>query len=183
MELQLRSDPLFLSFHSQADGVQYQVDSLMCFCLVSHDAVFIEIPDHGQVQYSLLCMDVRDVCYPFAVRSVCAKISVQNVFILVDLLPHLLPFPAAADLRQQAMFLHDPQYSFGVAENVLCFQPQPPVAISAEAALSLPRDELCKSSVLLWSTQAMDKVVVASSGYFKKTHTSRILDILLCGNI
>ena len=36
---------------------------------------------------------------------------------------YLLPFPPATDFRQQAILLHDPQYSFGIAENILAFQP------------------------------------------------------------
>ena len=65
--------------------------------LISHDAVVIEIPDHGQIQDTLLGVDVRDVRYPFAVGPVCVKFSVQQILIPVDLLPHLLPFSATAD--------------------------------------------------------------------------------------
>ena len=97
MELQLRSDPLFLALHCQADGVQNQIHRLLCSGFVGHDAVVVEVPDHGQVQYTLLGVDVGDVRYPFAVGLVRMKLPVEQIPVLVDLLPHLLPFPASAD--------------------------------------------------------------------------------------
>lgn len=123
VELQLRSDPLFLFLHCQADGVQDQIHRLPCPGLVGHNAVVVEIADHGQVQYTFSCMDVRDVRDPFAVYPVCVKISIQKIFILMKLLAHLSPLSAAADLRQQIILFHDPQHRFGVVENVLSFQP------------------------------------------------------------
>ena len=97
VEAQLRSDCLFLLLHRQTDGVQDQIHRLLSSGLISHDAVVIEIPDHGQIQDTLLGVDVRDVRYPFFVWPICVKFSVQQILIPVDLLPHLLPFPAAAD--------------------------------------------------------------------------------------
>ena len=88
--------PLLL-LHCQTDGVQDQIYRLLRSRLISYNAVVIEIPDHGQIQYALLGVDVRDIRYPFSVRPICVKFSVQQILIPVDLLPHLLPFPAAAD--------------------------------------------------------------------------------------
>lgn len=51
VEVELRSGPLFLLAHSQANGVQHQVYRLLCAGLVGHDTVVVKIPDHGQVQY------------------------------------------------------------------------------------------------------------------------------------
>ena len=65
VELQLRSDPLFLTLHGQANGVQNQIDCLLCCSFVSYDAVVVEVPDHRQVQYALIGVDIRDVRYPF----------------------------------------------------------------------------------------------------------------------
>ena len=73
-------------------------------------------------RYSTPC-DVGDVRYPFAIRLVRMKLPVEQVFVPVDPLPHLLPFPAAADFRQQIILLHDPKHSFRVTENILAFQP------------------------------------------------------------
>ncbi len=58
VELQLRSGPLFLLAHGQANGVQHQVDCLLCAGLVGNNAVVVKVPDHGQVQYALLGVDV-----------------------------------------------------------------------------------------------------------------------------
>ena len=75
---------------------------------ISYDAVVIEVPDHGQAQYALHGMDVGDVRHPFAVGPVRMKVPVQQIFVLVYLLPHLLPFSASPDLGKQIVFFHDP---------------------------------------------------------------------------
>ena len=123
VELQLRSDPLFLTLHGQANGVQNQIDCLLCCSFVSYDAVVVEVPEHRQVQYALIGVDIRDVRYPIAVGSVCLEHPVEQILILVYLLSHLLPFPASANFRQQVILFHDPQHSFRIAENILVFQP------------------------------------------------------------
>ena len=53
VELQLRSDSLFLLLHGQADGVQNQIYRLLCSGFVSDNGIVIEIPDHGQAQYGV----------------------------------------------------------------------------------------------------------------------------------
>lgn len=77
VELQLLSDSLFLFFHRQPDRIQYKIDRLPRRCLVSYNAIVIQIPDYGQIQYTPLRMDVRDVRDPFRIRSVRPKLSVQ----------------------------------------------------------------------------------------------------------
>ncbi|MDY3014072.1 MAG: hypothetical protein SOR61_02550, partial [Evtepia sp.] len=171
VELQLRSDSLFLLLHGQADGVQNQIYRLLCSGFVSDNGIVIEIPDYGQVQYALFGVNVENVCYPFAVGSVCVKLPIEQIFVLVNLLSHLLPFPAPADFRQQIIFLHDPQYGFRIAENILAFQPQPhpPVSVGTVAAFLLLCDSFSKSCVLFRLAQTMDKIVVAATGYTKKS--------------
>ena len=170
MELQLRSDPLSLSLHGQADGVQNQIHRLLCSGFVSDDAVVVEVPDHGQVQYALPGVAVGDVRYPFAVGSVCEKPPLVQVLVLVTRLSLLLPLPAAADCRQKIIFLHNPQPRFRVAKNVMAFKPQPhpPVSVGTQAALPLLCDEPRKSCVLLRLAKAMNKGIVAASGYCKE---------------
>ena len=167
VELQLRSDLLFPLLHGQTNGVQNQIHRLFRSGFVGHNAVVIEVPDHGQVQYALLGVDVRDVRYPFAVGLVCVKVPVQQILVLVYLLPHLLPFPASADFRQQVILLHNSQYSFGIAENILGFQPQPhpPITVGVRIAFPLLCDELSKSCILLRLAKAMGKGIVSASGY------------------
>ena len=99
VELQLRSDSLFLPLHGQANGVPHQVYCLSGRCLVSYNAVVIQIPDYGQIQYTLLRMDVGDVCDPFCIRPVCPELSVQQILVLMYLLSKVNPLPATADLR------------------------------------------------------------------------------------
>ena len=91
-----------------------KIHRLLRSCLVGHNAVVVEIPDYGQVQYTLTGVDAGDICYPFAVGPVCMKRPVEQIFVPVGLLPHLPPFPAAADLRQQIILLHDQQHSLGL---------------------------------------------------------------------
>ena len=167
VELQLRSDRLFLPLHGQPDGIQDKIHCLLSSGLVSHDAVVIEIPDHGQVQYALLGVDVGDVRYPFAVGPVRMELPVQQILVLVYLLSHLLPFSPAADLGEQIIFLHDSQHGFGIAEDILAFQPQPhpPVAVGTEAAFPLLCDDLCKGGILLRLAQPMNESIVSASGY------------------
>ena len=170
VELQLRGGSLFLPLHGQANGVPHQVYCLLCFGLVGDDSVAVELPDHGQIQYALPGVDAGDVRYPFAVGFVRVKLPVRQIFVLVDLLPHLLPLSAPADIRQQIMLLHDPQHGFGITEDIPAFRPwpHPPVAIGAEAALSLLGNDFCKSCVLPRSAKALDKLIIAAPEYFKE---------------
>ena len=170
VELQLRGGSLFLPLHGQANGVPHQVNCLLCFGLVGDDSVAVELPDHGQIQYALPGVDAGDVRYPFAVGFVRVKLPVRQIFVLVDLLPHLLPLSAPADIRQQIMLLHDPQHGFGITEDIPAFRPwpHPPVAIGAEAALSLLGNDFCKSCVLPRSAKALDKLIIAAPEYFKE---------------
>ena len=84
--------------------------------------------------------------------------------------PHLLPFPAAADFRQQIVLLHDPQYSLGVAVNLLTFQPppHPSVSVCTKATFTLLSNQFRKGCILLRTAKAMDKSIVAASGYSKE---------------
>ncbi len=77
VELQLRSDCLFLAHRSQVDGTQHQIHRLLGSSLVSYDAVVVEVTDHGQIQHTLLGLDIRNIGYPFAVGSVCVKLPVE----------------------------------------------------------------------------------------------------------
>ena len=42
---------------------------VLCAGLVGDNAVVVKVPDHGQVQYALLGVDVGNVRHPFAVGS------------------------------------------------------------------------------------------------------------------
>lgn len=145
---------------AQTDGVQDQIHRLVDPGFVGHDAVVKEVPDHGQVQHTLPNLNVGDVRHPLAVGHVRMEFSVEQILVFVYLLPHLLPFPASADLGEQIIFLHDPQHGFGVMENVLAFQPQPhpPVSIGTKTALPLLRDHFRKCRIFLLLARRWTKV-------------------------
>ena len=126
-------------------------------------------------------MDVRDVRYPFAVRLICVKVPVQRILVLVYLLPHLLPFPASTDFRPQVILLYNSQYSFGIAENILVFQPQPypPITVGMRVAFQLLCDEFSKSRIFFWLAKTMDKSIVVASGYSEEfTHDGHAYSVL-----
>lgn len=91
MELQSPGGLLFLLLHRQADGIQDQTYGLRFCRFISCDAVIIKVPDHGQIEDTLAGVNVRDICDPFGVRSVCMEIPVEQVFISMDLLSHIDP--------------------------------------------------------------------------------------------
>lgn len=93
VELQLLSDLLFYLLHGKMNGIQYQIHCLFRSGFVSHNAIVIEIADHGQIQYTLLGANVGDVRDPFAVGSVRMELPVQQILVLVCLLAHLNPLP------------------------------------------------------------------------------------------
>ena len=79
------------------------------------------------------------------------KVPVEKILVFVQLLAHLLPFPVAANLCQQAVFLHNTQDGFGVVVNPFAaFQPlpHPSVAIGMKAFVLLLPDGFSKGSIL-----------------------------------
>lgn len=99
VELQSPGDLLFLLLHRQADGIQDQTYGLGFCRFISNDAIIIKVPDHGQIEDSLACVYVGDICDPFGVRPICPEISVEQVFISMDLLSQIDPLLGAADFR------------------------------------------------------------------------------------
>ena len=155
---------MILFTHRQTNGIQYQIDCLLCAGLVGNDTVIIKIPDHGKIQHALLCVEARNICYPFAVRSVRVKLTVQQVFVFMYLLPHIDPFSAPPDIRKQTVFLHDTQDGLGITVDApfLQHQPQSAVAICMKAVLSLLRNDFCEGSVFLWSAQTMGEIIISA---------------------
>lgn len=52
-------------------------------------------------------MDIRDVCCPFAVGSVCINLPVQRILVFAALMSHLPPF-LLPNFRQQIVLLSNP---------------------------------------------------------------------------
>ena len=165
VELQLRSDFLFL-LHRKSDGVQYKIDCLCGPRLVGNDTVVKQIPNDRQVKHALTGADIGDVRDPLMIGAISLKFSVQQVFILVKLLPHLSPFPAAADFRQKFIFLHNTQDGFWISVYFLCsFQPFPHTAIAVcpVTLLLLLTDDTGKFCVMCRLSQTFDIVVVTAA--------------------
>ena len=97
MEVQLCSDPLFLLFHGKADRVQDKIYSLLCCSLVGHDAVVVQIPDHGQIQHTLLGVDVGNIRDPLGIGTVCPELAFEQIFVLMYLMPQIDPLAMTAD--------------------------------------------------------------------------------------
>jgi len=100
VELQLRSDSLFLLLHCQPNRVQDKINRLLRGCLVGHDTVVIQIPDHRQIQYTFLGLYIGNICNPFAVGTACVKLPFQQILISMYLLTEIDPLPAATDFSQ-----------------------------------------------------------------------------------
>ena len=68
-------------------------------------------------------MNIRYVGSPLLIGPLGGEVTVQQIFIAVKLLSHNPGLLPAANLRQQAIFPHDPQYGFRVTVNPLLFKP------------------------------------------------------------
>ena len=85
MELQLCSD-LLISL-GRTDRIENKVDVLFRSRLVGNDAVIIEVSDHREVKESLAGTNVRNVCYPLLVGTVCCEIAVEQIGIAMQCFP------------------------------------------------------------------------------------------------
>ena len=124
VELQLCGNLLFLILHRRANGIQHQIYGLPGGCPVSNNAVVIQVSDYREIQRTFHSLDIRDICYPFFVWTVSLELAVQQIPILMYLLPHILPLPFSPDFRQDTILFHDPKYSFGDVVDSLTFQPE-----------------------------------------------------------
>ncbi len=115
-------------------------------------------------------MDVGDICDPLNIRTVSVEVPVKQVFILVNLLAHLHPLPASADLGKHTVLLHHSQYRFGMPVDPLALQPQPRPAVAAGLADTglLLLEKLTQFSIRLWPFQTMSEIIITASGDTKE---------------
>ena len=73
--------------HTIYNGAQNQIHCLLRSGFISHNAVVIEIPDYGQVQYAPFGVDVGDIRYLFAVWPVHMELPAQQIFVPLHLHP------------------------------------------------------------------------------------------------
>lgn len=163
VELQLPGDFLFL--YSKSNGIQHQIDCLRSGGFVSHNTVVVQIPDHGKVQDSLLGVDVGDICDPFTVGPFCAEFSVQQIFILVHLLPQLFPLSAPADFRQQTVAFHEFEDGFGILLAAVLVQPElhPAIAVCIFAAFLLTCNLIYDCLIGIWPVQSLNIRIIPAS--------------------
>ena len=135
VEVQPCSAPLFLLLHGQTNGVQNQIHRLLSPGLVSHNAVVIEA--RKMDRYSI--PGCKSICHPFADGRVCMKIPSADSCTYVPVIPYLLPFSAAVDLRRQAVFFIT--YSAALGLESIFSQSNIRQQLCAETGVSLLCDD------------------------------------------
>ena len=115
-------------------------------------------------------MDIRDICDPFAVRSFCVEIPIQQIFISVNLLSKLLLLPASADFRQQTVGFHNPENRFGIPGTTVFVQPKmhPAMAVCILATFLLTCNLVYDCLVWIWMVQLMNVSVIPTPGNTKE---------------
>ena len=93
------------------------------FGLCRRQSVVKEVADDAKVQDTLRCVNIRYFGSPLLIGPLGGEVTVQQIFIAVKLLSHNPVLFPTANLRQQAIFPHDPQYGFRVTVNSLLFKP------------------------------------------------------------
>lgn len=83
---------------------------MFCSGFVGNDAVIVKVADYGEAENTLCGMYVRNVRYPLDIWSIGNEAAIQQVLIFMYLLSHILVLLPTAYLRQQAIFVHYPQY-------------------------------------------------------------------------
>ena len=83
VELQLCGD-LFLSFGCPDRG-KNEVDVLLGARLVGNDTVVIEVTNDRKIQYTLSCLDIRNIRYPLLIGAFRMKVSIEQVRPLICL--------------------------------------------------------------------------------------------------
>ena len=90
MELHLCGDLLF--FLGSSNRAKHKIHILLCTGLVCDNTVVVQISDDRQVQYSLFGLDARDIRHPFLIWLFCAEISVQQIWIAMQLIAVIVVF-------------------------------------------------------------------------------------------
>ncbi len=170
MELQLCSDLLFSL--SQAKRVCNEFRSLPDRRLVRDNAVVVEVSDDGQIKNSFTGLDVRDIGYPFLIRTLCPEVPVQEIGITVQAVHSLIVPPSAANLREQVIVLHNAQDRLFIqVDSLLLFQPNmnSPVSVSPTAGLTALADHIRNVCILPGSVQVLYIAVITTAGDAEET--------------
>ena len=162
VELQLCGD-LFLSFGCSY-GRKYEIDILFSTRLVSNNTVVIEVANNRKVQYALSRLDVRYICYPFLIRALGVKISVEQIGVSMQMFTIIALFFATND-RKQIVFLHNSKNGLRILMDSLSFKPymHSTVAVGAMAMLLTFPNLLGKWQIPRRNPHSLDIVIVATS--------------------
>lgn len=119
----------------------------------------------------MLGVDIGDICDPFAVGSFCVEFSVQQIFILVYLLPQLLSLSAPADFRQQAVAFHKSEDGFGILVAAVLVQPElhSAIAVGILTPFLLTCNLIYDCLIRVWLVQSLNIRIIPASGNAKKS--------------
>ena len=167
VELQLCGD-LFLSLGCSDRGKD-EVDVLLCTSLVSNNTVVVEVANDRKIQYTLSCLDIRNICYPLLIGTLRMEISVEQIWVSVQIFSVIAVFPAP-NLGKQIVFLHDAKHGLGILMYSLSFKPymDSAVAIGTMTVLLAFSDLIGKRKIPCGRIHSFDIVIVAASRHLKE---------------
>ena len=157
---------------SQAKRVRNELRSLPDRRLVRDNAVVVEIPDNGQIKDSFAGLDVRAICYPFLIGTLCPELPVQEIGITAQALHSLVVRPSAANLREQVIIPHNTQDRLFIqANSLLLFQLNldSPVSVSSAAGLMALANHIRNVRVLPGRVQVLYIAVITVAGDAEET--------------
>ena len=88
------------------------------------------------------------------------KVPVEKIFVFVCLLACMFPFPAAANLRQQAVFLHDMQNCLGIVVNTfVSLQHGRQIPKQAHSSINLDGHTSSTRKIMCAVSELFDRIV------------------------
>ena len=167
VELQLCGD-LFFSLGC-SDCRKNKIDILFSTSFVCNNTVVVEVTNDRKIQCALSCFNIRNICYPFLIGSICVEISVEQIGIPVQVCSIIAVF-FTAHYGKQVVFLHNAKNGLRILMYSLPFKPymHSAVAICTMATLLTFPDLLGQRQILCRRIYSFDIVIVATSGYIKE---------------
>ena len=99
------------------------------------------------------------------------QFSVQQIFILVYLLPQLFPLSAPADFRQQAVAFHKSEDGFGILVAAVLVQPElhSAIAVGILTPFLLTCNLIYDCLIRVWLAQSLNIRIIPASGNAKES--------------
>ena len=167
MELQLCSDLLIPP--GSTNSVKDKIDRLFCSSLVSNNTVVIEVSDHREVKESLTGTNVRNVCYPLLVGTLCCEVAVEKIGITVKCFT-VFHIPPSPNNREQTVFIHDSENRFRIVVYSVPLQPDlySTVAIGTPALNLALADLLGQREIFCRYLHSLYIPIIAAAGDAEK---------------